>query len=109
METITNGKFHNLYPNKYYYSDQIKDDMGRVCSMHGRDEKFIQNFSHKTRKKDHLGDLCMDNRIITWYILNRVCKCGLDSPGLGCGPVGDSCECGDTEFSGRINDAEFLD
>jgi len=31
--------------NKYYYGDQIKEDeMGRACSLYGRDEKHIQNF-----------------------------------------------------------------
>jgi len=26
----------------------IKDEMDGACSMHGQDEKFIQNFSQKT-------------------------------------------------------------
>jgi hypothetical protein len=33
----------------YYYDDQIKDgDMGGTCKVHGKDEKYIQNFSQKT-------------------------------------------------------------
>jgi len=34
---------------KNYQGDQIKEDeMGGACSMHGRHEKFIQNFGWKT-------------------------------------------------------------
>jgi len=31
-----------------YHSDQIKEDeMGEVCSTHGEDEKYIQNFGRE--------------------------------------------------------------
>jgi hypothetical protein len=31
---------------KFYLRDEVKDDdMGRECSKHGRDVKFIQNFA----------------------------------------------------------------
>jgi hypothetical protein len=34
---------------KYYWGDHIKDDdMGRECSMYGKDEKCIQKFGWKT-------------------------------------------------------------
>jgi hypothetical protein len=39
--------------------------MGRACSMHGRYEKFIQNFSQKNLKgRDHLEDLGIDGSTI---------------------------------------------
>jgi hypothetical protein len=29
----------------YYYVDEVKDDeMGAICSTHGRDDKCVQNF-----------------------------------------------------------------
>jgi len=33
---------------KCYQGDQVKDDMGEVCSTHGRCEKCVQNFDWKT-------------------------------------------------------------
>jgi len=34
--------------HKTLLGDQVKeDDMGRECTVHGRDEKGIQNFSQK--------------------------------------------------------------
>jgi hypothetical protein len=45
-----NDKFHNLYFSaKYYYDSWSKtDDVDWTYSMHGRDEKFEQNFGLKT-------------------------------------------------------------
>jgi hypothetical protein len=31
-----------------YYGHQLKDEMGRACSMTGEDKKYIQNFSRKS-------------------------------------------------------------
>jgi hypothetical protein len=33
----------------YYYGDQIREnEMGEICSTHGKDEKYTQNFGRKT-------------------------------------------------------------
>jgi hypothetical protein len=44
--------------------------MDKTCSMHGRDEKCIQNFSRKTsREKTALGDLGVNGKIILkWFL-----------------------------------------
>jgi hypothetical protein len=34
---------HNFYPSSYI----IREDIGGACSMHGRDEKCLQNFYRK--------------------------------------------------------------
>jgi hypothetical protein len=53
---------------EYYQGDNIKEDeMGMSCSLHGRDEKSIQNFSQKTRR-ENLGT---DGRIILEWILEN--------------------------------------
>jgi len=41
---------------------------------------------------DHLGDLGIVERIILKYILNRMCRCRLDSTGSGQAPVVGSSE-----------------
>jgi hypothetical protein len=39
--------------NQVLVGDQVmKDEMGRACSMHRRDEKCIQNFGQKTCRKE---------------------------------------------------------
>jgi hypothetical protein len=44
------AELHNLYSTtNIIYDDQIKD-IGRAYSMHGRDEKCIQNFRWKSVK-----------------------------------------------------------
>jgi hypothetical protein len=46
--TLHNEELHNLYASSSNFSDQIKEDeMDRVCSMHGNDEKCIQYFGRK--------------------------------------------------------------
>jgi hypothetical protein len=40
--------------------------MGRACSIHGRDEKCIQNFIVKAG--EHLGELGIDGRLILKWI-----------------------------------------
>jgi len=38
--------------------DQIKiDEMGRICSMHGRSKKRIQFNLEIMKERDHLGDI----------------------------------------------------
>jgi len=50
---------------RYYYGDHIKEgNMGQTCTMHGRDEKFIQNFGWETEGKRQLRrpkHRCEDN------------------------------------------------
>jgi hypothetical protein len=31
--------------------------MGRACSIHGKNENWIQHFGGKKKGRDHLGDL----------------------------------------------------
>jgi hypothetical protein len=38
--------------------------MCKACSMHGRDEKCIQNFGWKASEGDHLEELGIDGRMI---------------------------------------------
>jgi hypothetical protein len=45
---MLNEEFSNEHSTKYYLSNQIKEDeMGGKCSMHGRYEKYIQDFGQK--------------------------------------------------------------
>jgi hypothetical protein len=39
--------------------------------MHGRDEKFIQSFGRKKRRKDYAEDLGVDVRIILEWMLRK--------------------------------------
>jgi hypothetical protein len=50
LERPHNEELHNFHGfTKYCYSDQIKEhEMGRACSIHGTDEKRIQNLGRKT-------------------------------------------------------------
>jgi hypothetical protein len=59
MDEVTGGwrKLHNeeLYNffTKYNYNDEIKDDeMGRACSMHGGEAKYMLGLGRKTRRKE---------------------------------------------------------
>lgn len=47
---MLNEAFHNFYSTTYYYGGKIKEDeMGKMCSTYGRDDKYTQNFScHRT-------------------------------------------------------------
>jgi hypothetical protein len=38
---------HHNPENQHFWGDQIKDEIGRICSMHGGDTKCIQNFGCK--------------------------------------------------------------
>jgi hypothetical protein len=45
---LHNEALHNLYYSLILFDDKTKEDeLGRVCSAHGRDEKFVQNFGWK--------------------------------------------------------------
>jgi hypothetical protein len=49
---LHNEELHNIRFNKYYLSDQNKEDeMERVCSIHGKNEKCVHNFGRKTRRE----------------------------------------------------------
>jgi hypothetical protein len=63
--------------------------------------------SENLKGRDHLKDFGLDGRIILDWILNKVGGCGLDSSGLGYGPVVGSCEYG-TKPSGSIKGGKFL-
>jgi hypothetical protein len=41
-----------------------KDMMDGACSMHGGDEKYVQNIDWKPQESNNLGDLGIDGRII---------------------------------------------
>jgi hypothetical protein len=45
--------------------------IGGTCSMHGRDEKCIQNFHRKPEGKRTLGRLRVDGRIILEWIIRK--------------------------------------
>jgi len=51
--------------SKYYLGDQVKgNEKGGSCSMHGRHEKYIQNFGLKTEGKRPLRRLGTNGKII---------------------------------------------
>jgi len=65
MATMYTGirAYVNNLRNKFrisnYSGGNIKEDeMSVACSMHGRDEKCIQNFDQKTRKKETSRKIC---------------------------------------------------
>jgi len=46
---LHNGALRSILLSKYYLSDQIKkNQMGRACSMYGRQEICIQGFGGET-------------------------------------------------------------
>jgi hypothetical protein len=45
LNELYTKELHNLYAPRNIIK---RDEMDRACSMHGRDEKFIQNFGQKT-------------------------------------------------------------
>jgi hypothetical protein len=46
-------ELHNLHLTKHYSGDQIKEDEKyRSCSTHGRDDKCLQYFGQKNRRKE---------------------------------------------------------
>jgi hypothetical protein len=55
-----------------------------ICRLHRPNIHLVymtggyQSFT----QRDHLEDLSVDGNILKW-ILNRMCECGLDSPGSG--------------------------
>jgi hypothetical protein len=51
--SLHNEKIHNLYasPNIIMVIEK-KNEMGGACRMHGKDDKCVQYFRWKTRKKD---------------------------------------------------------
>jgi hypothetical protein len=51
--------------------------------MYGADEKCIQNFGWKSKRKKSLGRICIDGKIIIKTMRRR----GLHLPGSGYGPV----------------------
>jgi hypothetical protein len=63
----------------------MEDELGGPCSMHGRDDKYIQNFNQeKLKERRHLEVLRVDGVINLEYIykLRRPGRYGLDSSGL---------------------------
>ena len=37
-----------LYPLLYFSGNKMEDEMGRVCGMHDREEKYRQGFGGET-------------------------------------------------------------
>jgi hypothetical protein len=55
------------------------DEVGRACSMDGRNEKYLQNLGRKTEgKRPHLRPRLYRRIILEWILGNRV-KCELYS------------------------------
>jgi hypothetical protein len=49
----------------YYWVEQIrKEEMGNAYGLHGREEKYIQRFSRRLKKIDHLQELSVDVSIL---------------------------------------------
>jgi hypothetical protein len=46
--------------------------MIRECSVNGKDEKCVQNFSIKPEDKHHFGDLGVDGRIRMQRMLKKL-------------------------------------
>jgi len=79
-----------LYFIKCYGDEQVKeDDMGGTYSIHGRNEKYVHNFSQKKTWKE---ETTWENNIKMDLKRERVWGCGLDSSGSGQGPVAGYCE-----------------
>jgi hypothetical protein len=57
-----------------FYGYKIKEDeSGAPCSMHLRNEKYVQNTSLKGR--NYLENLVVDRRIILKYIVTNMVIC----------------------------------
>jgi hypothetical protein len=66
---LHNEELHNLYtsPNIIRVIES-RDEMGRPCSMHGRNLKYVQNFGRKPQRREHSEDLGVDGRILKWIL-----------------------------------------
>jgi hypothetical protein len=47
------------------------DEGGGAYSMHGRDEKCVQNSGWNLKGRDHAEDLSIDGRIILEWIIGK--------------------------------------
>jgi hypothetical protein len=48
-----------------------EDEIGRVCSMHGREDECIQGFGRKNRRKETTRKTNVDGRrIMNWILEN---------------------------------------
>jgi len=47
LEFVNKGlhSFQGLFFIKYFLDDYVKNEMGRECRMHGREEKYMECFS----------------------------------------------------------------
>jgi hypothetical protein len=54
----------------YLVSNVYLDEMGRACSVHGGDEKCVQNVG-KPEGKRPLRRPCVDERIILKWVLGK--------------------------------------
>jgi hypothetical protein len=53
-----------IYPRRQQHRHIKAWELGRTCSMHGRDKKPIHNFGKKNMKISVLKNLDVDGRII---------------------------------------------
>lgn len=56
---------------KCCWVDQMKDEVGRACSVHGADEKCVQNRLKDHLGRDHSADLDVDGRILLKWVLRK--------------------------------------
>jgi len=69
QKRLHNEKLHNL---RYYYGDQIMDDMNWTCSIHRMANEY--KTSVWKYEGDHLENLGRDGRIILKWILKIGCE-----------------------------------
>jgi hypothetical protein len=67
-EGYLNEELHNLYD---YWSDEDKEEIGRACSMYGRDEMFTKFWSEIMKWRDHSEDWDIDGKMILECILQK--------------------------------------
>lgn len=49
---------------KYYLDNQIEDEMGRPCHMHGKEEDTYKTNLKPWRARNHFEYLCIRKRIV---------------------------------------------
>jgi hypothetical protein len=59
-------------PTKYYSADQIKNVVGKACSMNGEQKPEQPNGGESRSKKEHLEDNGVDDRIILKWTFKKI-------------------------------------
>jgi len=66
----THSRRHVSGLQSHHQPDDGSDEMGRACSKHGREERYIQNFDGgNLRERVHLEDRWVDGKMIVKWVL----------------------------------------